>query len=1278
MGIPSIILHNIVNGHAVNLTLDQPIDREITVFFPMVPGKDTITLISDEYLTVKITAEVTNQVNTVVMQKVTDEINNQFATTIMPKIEQSIIDYDQNVTARFDTVNQDIKDMNNDLSNLINTNNNNLTLKLDQEIIDRKEGDRVLEEKIQEIYNIFDTEPNDGIDGTIADMQETMKKLIRIGQDTAAFLQTNPDYDDNSIVLKPLTDFESGRLTNSEIMNRDASGLKSFNSDKETIYENIIKNADYNSNVIISREANLDKIVDKINNDIKTLGVSLTRNVPTGTIIAIPYDGDKDPEINRNYLKCDGKQVKRSVYPELASKLGKGLKESVGLKTSFIHAPFSSVLKPTEYVNNMAISSKYYSNVYNDSREERSMPSNSGILLYLSKPIQWSKSYSGNTVTNTSGKCILEYINGSTARISITKDFSTVVDSWNANLSKGLSVFIFKLDSVVATNMVYFNNDNYPQLDVYKSAEPNGLSLRDVVITFNNSNLFSRIEDEIPSGTRPKPAAVMQSNHPLGSSTFDGLSLNKPTLFLENIKRLYGFLYTDQNNHDVPRNIGKHMFGDLSTWLYYVVQIGIYKDFFLENIFRLNNVKESFRNKDLSKIEFNLDNNLFTLDIVDNNNKITSVLLDNELTFIRVMNKRTNSVNYFMYQKGDDQSDDTKDLIYDMKHHLGSIGDTVRGKLRILGSTDTSHKYTIYGSSTCDIDIIGIDQSFQVCTYDLSIVEEEQKQEPFTLNRLFNRVKEDTGTTVWFKNAFSIDLKQFCNFYSDHYASTNEILETLYVCRNRSTYTTRCSFVYKNKVPGTKFYVIADDVSAQNIIKVKSDINDPLNSLWQLTRTNFNTALNAKAPQDANACWFILNVTNLTSGENVIERLCYLPFYPSQVSLPLDKLQKDIQSFYTDGRAGDYYIFTGTFEDTATYNISIHPLVYVNTNDIKRYMPGTYPEPLNPGNHTDYKNLKGPIYYHMSRFGYHNGNTTEGLSNIIFEKIEDYKKVFYNDITTNISFDELKDNYIGKKNLGLLYTTSGPMKPNGEKITGFRYEVGRSSGTKGKYRFLLYLETNNYLEYWLDSPSYNITPVKIENNYEGQLLIIRTRVMDSDTKEVIINDYELPIIVNVLDIQSNIRPYTELRIPGAKGADLRDYYDYYITKDIGVRNLEIENIILTTLCLERDYKGETFKIPDLRDDFLRFEEGSLGVKRPWSIPNIMGGFKIMGNNGGFDSFSGVFRGNGGNSAFPRDWAGSGSQTLVMDLNNLPKYSGHVNTVGKFHPDYTGVQYWIKF
>ena len=336
MGIPSIFLHNLVNGHAVNLTLNQPIDREITVFFPMIPGKDVITLVSDELLDLKITNEVTRQVNTVVMQKVEDEINNQFTTTIMPKIEQSIINYDQNVTARFDVVNQFIQNINNDILTINTQSLPDITLKLDQEKLERKEEDRKLKDSldnevttrsnetrninnhIKSILNVFDRNPNDGVDATVTDLRWVIENLVRIAKDTSNVLETNPTYDNIPTRFSNYTtNFLAGNVNLWSALSLNIDGTQNNKNDPELLSRYILNKTENPSKELHGRNTTVGNLLLNLQEQIKMLGLGLSRIIPIGTVIPVPTDGTNIPGLIKNYLRCDGSEVSATLYENL-------------------------------------------------------------------------------------------------------------------------------------------------------------------------------------------------------------------------------------------------------------------------------------------------------------------------------------------------------------------------------------------------------------------------------------------------------------------------------------------------------------------------------------------------------------------------------------------------------------------------------------------------------------------------------------------------------------------------------------------------------------------------------------------------------------------------------------------------------------------------------------------------------------------------------------------------------------------------------------------------
>lgn len=1266
MGIPSIILHNVINGHAVNLTLDQPIDREITVFFPMVPGKDTITLISDEYLTAKITAEVTNQVNTVVMQKVTDEINNQFATTIMPKIEQSIIDYDQNVTARFNDVKQSIQDLETKVTDITNNAINGLTVKLDQEIIDRKEGDRILEEKIQEIYNIFDSKPNDNIDGTITDMQETMKKLIRISKDTASFLNTNPDYEDNSLVLKKLTDFETGKLTKRDLDSLDASGSNTISSDNETIYKNILQSSDYNSNTVIKRESSFDAIIDKINNDIKTLGVSLTRNVPTGTIIAIPYNGDIDPEINRNYLKCDGKSVPRSVYPELGKKFGLSMKEGRTLTTSFINITFKDIIEINNFVDNIFVMSHLYSRCYNENNVSRAMPEFSGVLLYLSKPSSNSQYLTTNTQISTTDKGYCKYVNTNTFEVGFKQiTGSNTIEKWDITPDPGITSVLYVKECTILGTGLYFKNNNYEQV--------NGLVDSNVIF---NTNVNSKIRGKVVSlrngtnlimaetdfSTRPNNTNgyILVSNHPVSPVSFEGLSLNKTTIYLDNMYKLYGFLYDKSTTNDNPRKIGKHMYGKLDTWFEYILQTGRLENFVLENIFRLNKITNSYENISMARLE--LENDRVVLKTNNSLNKESTIELPNELNLIKVLDlNNTSNINYFFYQKGDDNSDDMKDVIYNRGDAIGIIGDQFM--VRILGSQDNTGDFYI-GSGNFNIDIIGIDNSFHICTYDLSVIEEEAT-DVFSLNKLFKTIKEDSpSTNIGFDNSFSLNLNQFVDFYKETYGSVNDILESVFVnYKIWGTDPNRISFLYKNtgNVP-CDIKVFPDN--STDLIEIKA-----FNTIVGTVKTqHFKEIIGTDFNVSYDGYFFLLNITKVDTNESLEDRIVYLPRTPSTKSVFNPSLRKELNSFYCSGSLNNTYCYRTRLKDNATYRFTVYPLnIFSSQNELK-YKPGTNPTPLAGQIHSFSKRLKGPIMYNLYKYGYFMTENSNNLSSVVFDKREDYKNAFFGDTSIDIPFEDLKKKYIGTKNEGIVYKESHINTVGTSGLVDIDFFLSSDSCA-------LAVNGSRELVY------YDLNSVTTNGVTEGYMILIRIRMIDPDTNKVIISDKEFPVVLFVYNASTTVPNDTALNLPGARviqvpsGTNVVSVIKKQV--DIQSQKYKVEVIALTTLSVRRNILDTSFKIPDLRDDFLRYDENNLGSKVDWTIPQIQGSFKIAGTSAGFDNHQGVFQ-PGTKGTFPSSSTGNAGATSVFDLNNLPSYRKHINSNGKMHPDYTGVQYWIKF
>lgn len=1280
MGIPSIILHNIVNGHAVNLTLDQPIDREITVFFPMVPGKDTITLISDEYLNSKISTEVTNQVNTVVMQKVQDEINNQFTITILPKIEQTIIDYDQNVTARFDTVNQSLQDLETKVTDITNNAINAITVKLDQEIIDRKEGDRILEEKIQEIYNIFDSKPNDNIDGTITDMQETMKKLIRIGKDSASFLSTNPDYEDNTLLLKPLSAFQAGNLDYFDYKHLNILGNNGTESDKEFIQKNILEKYNYNENVVINRDKDLSSIVGEINKDIKGLGLAVNRSVPTGTIISIPYNGDNDPEIYRNYLKCDGKEVSVQTYRELAEKLGYNNKDGVFNDNQYIVLPFKKWLTPNTYVSNFVLETGVYIDMYNKVSKKRFMPPRAE-LFYLSKSTT-EMGRIGTIVDNTNGdKFSVSFIKKRQGNSSLPIKLQVLNEATNRtihnkNLEPGYRVCaIIKNNEIHQSYLSYIPGNRVPVLDTYVTS---------TTVKDNWTLQNSQGNDAVVYGDTVGQTVTLKHNIPVTnnqdiykfvsmditpqflSQTYDA-NLTEITLTDVFFARIYTMLYSDKFSPvGDETTLGKSMLTPLDILFSQVLQQDVRnnawdsKEAFIENIFNINPITIKFTDVIKDKVNtypIKVKNDDCYIGLNKDGSEGYKVLNQPGMHFIKVsVNDRNH---YFAFQKskevnGNTLEDEFADKVLNIFQGFNNqLLISKHGELRVLDLSIRVNK-----DDFVTVEIIS-SPNIKLTTYKTN--REVKKPVEFKIKKLKEEINKhmilDTSEFDTTNNGptFSMDLDQFIKFYNENYSHRNEVIAPAF--SNFDPWSNNSFFVELNNVSNYKLEV-EPATPGQNLnSNSRLSFNYNSGSYWNISYSEIFKAIYGNPSR---CFYFLFKVIDRDTYEVYEERICFVGGANAYSRQPSDfsTLPKDLNTVYFNEHA----IIERTLHKNSNLIVSVFPLNVFNLSTEELTKPGTYPlggKLLYPNNR-----LMGIMLYYMYTYGYYRNSSSNNLGFIVFTDKNYAGKFVRDDIFSKESFTSLWEGYSGLNSDSIIKLED--TTPNTE-VTNCNISVSDTT---------IIVNLGNY------NKVFTVPLSKLPNPAEGYYAYVRIRVIDSTTGNVIVSDDSLPSYFFLNGANSGIGNDTPLRIPGAK------HFNPPSSSNVTINNLnvprfltscKIQVLIISTPDLRKSLysHSEKFRVPDLRDDFLRYDENNLGNKVEWTIPQIQGSFKIAGTSAGFDSHQGVFQ-PGSSGTFPANSTGNSGGRAIFDLNNLPSYRKHTNSDGKMYPDYTGVQYWIKF
>lgn len=1281
MGIPSIILHNVINGHAVNLTLDQPIDREITVFFPMVPGKDTITLISDEYLTTKITAEVTNQVNTVVMQKVTDEINNQFATTIMPKIEQTIIDYDQNVTARFNDVNQSIQDLETKVTDITNNAINGLTVKLDQEIIDRKEGDRILEEKIQEIYNIFDSKPNDNIDGTITDMQETMKKLIHIGKDSSFFLSTNPDYNGTPITLPLLTAFESGSLRKISLETLSCNGKKDNLSDKEVIYKEIITQSRYNSKVVINRNKPLSKIVDDINRDIKTLGVSLNRVVPTGTIIALPYNGDNDPEINRNYLKCDGKYVPVKHYSDLALKLGYGYKD---LDTYMSHPAvlcYLDDLKNRQYIQETIVRSSFYSESYNKNSLYGELPSNSFMLHYLSNECTAPVLIADTRVGTGNNGFVLQ--RRAAGNKNVRFDFLNGSGKLEL-MKKNKLVFLFHGNTIVDSVYAAFINQGDFFGGYFSSYVLNNEEERNTKYVNKIINLDGNASNQTQAITIPLD--VNEQSQDLGFITVDTVD-TKPDIFnvisnnlkLDRIHSLYGLLYTD--TYDTPTEIGESLVGDLVDYLQFVLQLGK-KD--TDKTPCLNIAKSLFSlNQTQMKKTVELPNGILyvrqragNIDLatdpdIDNNLIAT---LDKQLNFIKV--KSNTDEKYYFTSVSQTPNDTACDKLLNSTYVKNRL---IKGK-KTTDNDQVVELMISLKSTRVEINVLDMNPQNEIIysAVDLNEVREKTPQE-FSLERLYKEGSKGLKSGNLNKNsAFTLDLKQFVSLYNDVYNSEFNILETVF--SNYDVYGKNPSNppVWAHKLTNnrdTNLELLFHGKNNTGVLQLfTSDGTGNTNPQWAMDWLEFLNIINS-GTTDPDGFYFLLTVTDVDTKEHLTTKIGFVPYVNDNdvelIDIDSYSLPSDIDSLHGSiNNNNKPRIMSLDIKNRSNIQIVVYPLNNFKETDWYSTKPGMKPVDSNYSTLYVENRLRGLVLFHSFKYGYFSTENTNTLNAIMFTNKDQYNAVFGTSRLLNTPLVDIYNSYV----------SNSPIYQPMETVS---YDLGGEYTGTTDTNFE-YAVNGNVIEYTYNRQKSTIDLSNFVSNFSqpanDYYIELRTCLLEVGSNNVLVSDSEFPILLYCTKNNSTVGNGFSLDIPGAKHISLSNR-NVVSTITINVNGKKFYPFVLVTYTFQLKKKlslnNGTFQIPDLRDDFLRHDERNLGLKQTWTIPQIQGSFKIAGTSAGFDSHQGVFQ-PGSSGTFPANSTGNSGGRAIFDLNNLPSYRKHTNSDGKMHPDYTGVQYWIKF
>lgn len=1284
MGIPSIILHNVINGHAVNLTLDQPIDREITVFFPMVPGKDTITLISDEYLTAKITAEVTNQVNTVVMQKVTDEINNQFATTIMPKIEQSIIDYDQNVTARFNAVNQSIQDLETKVTDITNNAINGLTVKLDQEIIDRKEGDRILEEKIQEIYNIFDSKPNDNIDGTITDMQETMKKLIRISKDTASFLNTNPDYEDNRLLLKPLTAFQSGSLDYFDYKHLNVLGNNGTESDKDCIQKNILEKYNYNENVVINRDKDLSTIVGEINKDIKGLGLAVNRVVPTGTIISIPFNGDKDPEIYRNYLKCDGKEVSVNSYRELAEKLGYNNKDGVFNDNQYIVLPFKKWLSSNTYVSNFVLETSVYIDMYNKVSKKRFMPPRAELFCLCRSNAEMNRI--GRLVNNTNGDNFsLSFIKKSQGSSKFPIKLQVLNETLNTNIHNRNLEPGYRICTIVKNNEIqqsylsYIPGSGLPVIDTYLSST----NVQDTWNLYNNQG-----NDAVVYGDTVGKTVTLKYNIPVSNNqdVYKFTSIDITPQFYSQIyeadmteimlsevffTRIYTLLYSDKFSPVGNESaLGKVMLTTLNILFSQVLQQDVRnnswdnKEAFIENIFNINPITTKFTDvikNNVNTYPIKVKNDDCYIGLNKDGSEGYTVLDKPGMHFIKV--SVNNRKHYFAFQKSKEANtnileDEFADKVLNLFQGFNNqLLISKHGELRDLDLSLTVNK-----DDFVTVEIIS-SPNIKLTTYKTNR-EIKKPVESFSIKKLRDKVSEflslandelditNTGPT------FSMDLDQFVKFYSDHYTNRNDIIKTCFSnydpWGNSSHYITSNHF---SNVSSLKVRVTADG-TVNNGGDIYFFYN---NGSDRSIRIPYSTFISEIGGNGQPGFHFLMKIVNAKTYDVLEERICFVG-KKSNYARPLQDFKVLSKSDVSTVYFSENFVFERTFTTNTDLNIYIFPLNIFLLNQQDLTKPGTVPTHINvayPNNR-----LGGLLMYYLYTYNYTFVDQNTNLGSVVFSDKSYSQKFLREDEMVMREFDSLWNDYTSDQSLGLIKLESSNKNTN---INYISIDIGN---------------VNMNVRVGTQTETFNPGIPPLPNPSQKFHYFARVRVVDLSGKEII-SDNELPTFYYIYNANSSIGSNTSLRVPGAMHFNTNSTTStvniFNKTLNLGVKDYKVQVLIISTPDLRKSLysHSEKFRVPDLRDDFLRYDENNLGSKVDWTIPQIQGSFKIAGTSAGFDNHQGVFQ-PGSRGTFPSSSTGNAGATAVFDLNNLPSYRKHINSNGKMHPDYTGVQYWIKF